>query len=314
MRTPVDQIRDLAASVVQHVARTREAVVLADATRDPRFAADPYIAIQKPKSILCLALAHQGRLAGVLYLENNLARDAFSAGRIELLELLSSQAASAVENALLYSGLQEAGHKLRQANERLEQQVAGRTEELREANEALQRRTEELRLANERLTHELGERERAEAARAALQEEVIRIQRMQLMEVSAPLIPITDEIMVMPLIGTVDELRSQQVLDTLLQGAQRGARVLVLDVTGLRHVDSHAASALVRAANAVRLLGAQAMLTGIRSEVAQTLVELGVDMGDLVIRSTLQSGVAYALGLAGGSSGRARVLGRKVRN
>ena len=73
------------------------------------------------------------------------------------------------------------------------------------------------------------------------------------------------------------------------------AKTAIIDITGVPVVDTQVASALLRAAQAVRLLGAQVMLTGIRPEVAQTLVGLGVNLGDIITRSTLQSGIAYAI-------------------
>ena len=99
-----------------------------------------------------------------------------------------------------------------------------------------------------------------------------------------------------PLIGSIDSRRAQQVLDTLLHGiTERHARIAILDITGVPLVDTQVANALVAAAQAVRLLGAQVILTGIRPEVAQTLVGLGIDLAGLVTRATLQDGIAYAM-------------------
>ncbi len=128
---PIDQSPELAASVVQYVARSKEAVVVENATADSRFARDRYIAGKRPKSLLCLAMLHQGRLVGVLYLENNAATNAFSAERVEILQLVAAQAAVAVENATLYGELRSATEQLRRTNDTLEVQVAQRTEELR---------------------------------------------------------------------------------------------------------------------------------------------------------------------------------------
>src|SRR5206468_4673070 len=96
---PIDQSTDLAASVVQYVARSKETVVLENAGAEARFARDRYIASRRPKSLLCLAMLHQGRLVGVLYLENTAATNAFSAERVAILPLVAAQAAVAVENA-----------------------------------------------------------------------------------------------------------------------------------------------------------------------------------------------------------------------
>jgi predicted ATPase/serine phosphatase RsbU (regulator of sigma subunit) len=131
VRQPIERSSELAASVVQYVARSKETVVLEDATADSRFARDRYIAGRRPRSLLCLAMLHQGRLVGVLYLENNAVTNAFSAERVEILQLVAAQAAVAVENATLYGDLRSATEQLRRANDGLEAQVAQRTEELR---------------------------------------------------------------------------------------------------------------------------------------------------------------------------------------
>jgi rsbT co-antagonist protein RsbR len=141
------------------------------------------------------------------------------------------------------------------------------------------------------------ERKRAEAMyreNIAL-EEAIRAQNATMAELSTPLIPISDEVMVMPLIGTVDSRRAQQVMEALLEGiAERGAATAILDITGVPVVDTQVANALIRAAQAVKLLGAEVILTGIRPEVAQTLVGLGADLQAITTLSSLQSGIAYA--------------------
>jgi predicted ATPase/serine phosphatase RsbU (regulator of sigma subunit) len=131
LRQPVEQSADVAASVVQYVARSKETVVLENAATDPRFARDAYIARHGTKSLLCLGMMHQGRLVGVLYLENNAATAAFSGERVDILQLVAAQAAVAVENAKLYGELRAATNELRQTNDTLEAQVAQRTEELR---------------------------------------------------------------------------------------------------------------------------------------------------------------------------------------
>ena len=101
-------------TIVNYVARTRESVVLSDAANDPKFANCPYIKAHKPKSILCFPLQYQAKLVGIIYLENNLTTDAFTPDRLEVLNLLSSQAAISIENARLYNNLSE----LNQAFER----------------------------------------------------------------------------------------------------------------------------------------------------------------------------------------------------
>ncbi|MEM7112439.1 MAG: AAA family ATPase [Chloroflexota bacterium] len=112
---------NLAASVVNYVANAKTAVVLGNAANESQFAQDPYIRQQQPKSLLCLPLLNQGELSGLLYLENNLTAGAFTEDRLELLNLLSSQAAISIDNANLYANL--------------EQRVVERTAELAEAKE-----------------------------------------------------------------------------------------------------------------------------------------------------------------------------------
>jgi anti-anti-sigma factor len=129
-----------------------------------------------------------------------------------------------------------------------------------------------------------------------LQQQIIDAQRDTLRELSTPLIPITDEVMIMPLIGTIDSGRAQMVMEALLEGvARHQARLVILDITGVAVVDTQVAQAFIQAAQAVRLLGAQVMLTGIQPQIAQTLVTLGVDLSDIITRGSLQAGIASAL-------------------
>jgi class 3 adenylate cyclase/GAF domain-containing protein len=117
--TPIESVgaqgvAPLPVSIINYVARTCKSVVLNDATHEGNFTNEPYIKKHQPKSILCFPLQHQGKLAGIIYLENNLTTEAFTSDRIELLNLLSSQAAISIENARLYNNLTE----LNQAFER----------------------------------------------------------------------------------------------------------------------------------------------------------------------------------------------------
>jgi rsbT co-antagonist protein RsbR len=147
------------------------------------------------------------------------------------------------------------------------------------------------------LSEDVTERKRSEQMyrETVAQAETIRAQQAVLAELSTPLIPISEQVMVMPLVGAVDSQRAQQVLTALLEGiASSRARVAILDITGVSVVDTQVANALIRAAQAVKLLGAQVVLTGIRPEVAQTLVGLGTDLQGIVTRGSLQSGIAYA--------------------
>jgi rsbT co-antagonist protein RsbR len=146
------------------------------------------------------------------------------------------------------------------------------------------------------IARDISDRKRAEAERLQLQEEIIRAQAATLAELSTPLIPINANMLVMPLIGTIDSRRTEQIMDTLLSGiTQHGAHVAILDITGVSGVDAEVANAFIRAAKAVRLLGAQVVLTGIRPDVAQTLVQIGADLDGIVTRGNLQSGIAYGM-------------------
>jgi len=142
----------------------------------------------------------------------------------------------------------------------------------------------------------LAEQERMLADQQAIQEQLIATQQQAIRELSTPLIPLADRLVVMPLVGTIDQARAGQILETLLQGiSAQQAAVAILDVTGIRNVDEGVASALLKTAHAARLLGTEVVLTGISPDVARTLVEIGADLGDVTTHGTLQAGVAHAM-------------------
>ncbi|AKT39626.1 PAS domain S-box protein [Chondromyces crocatus] len=137
---------------------------------------------------------------------------------------------------------------------------------------------------------------RAEAERTALQAQVIEAQESVIRELSTPLLPLADEVLALPLIGVIDSARASVVLETLLEGVvAHQASTVLIDVTGVGVVDSHVADALIRTAKAVRLLGAEVVLTGIQPHVAQTLVTLGVEVGAIVTLRSLKDGIAFAM-------------------
>ncbi|MBD2694684.1 GAF domain-containing hybrid sensor histidine kinase/response regulator [Anabaena catenula] len=103
---PIETSLELSPAIINYVARTKESIILNDATHEGQFIVDPYIQKCQPKSILCLPLLNQGKLVGIVYLENNLTTGAFSQERLEILNLLSSQAAISIENARFYSTLE----------------------------------------------------------------------------------------------------------------------------------------------------------------------------------------------------------------
>ena len=143
---------------------------------------------------------------------------------------------------------------------------------------------------------DITEQKRLEEARLNLQQEIIDAQQAALRELSTPLVPIAEGVVAMPLVGAINAQRAQQIIETLLEGiSERQAETAILDITGVKVVDTQVAQALLRAAQAAQLLGAQVVITGIGAEVAQSLVQLGADLSRIVTRNNLQSGIAYAL-------------------
>ncbi|MBD1938262.1 hybrid sensor histidine kinase/response regulator [Microcoleus sp. FACHB-68] len=136
---PVSSNETLPTSIINYVARTVENVVLNNASAEGTFTKDAYIIKNQPKSVLCTPLIHQGKLSGILYLENNLTTGAFTKERLEVLKLLSVQAAISIENARLYTDLEAANATLEAVNATLEAKVQERTQELQEKNIYLQK-------------------------------------------------------------------------------------------------------------------------------------------------------------------------------
>ncbi|MBN1485483.1 MAG: HAMP domain-containing protein [Chloroflexia bacterium] len=165
--------------------------------------------------------------------------------------------------------LQESQLQLEQWSHELEDRVEERTGELRQAFEQLQQQ-------------------------AQLRENLLRTIR----QMSSPVIPIMKGIIVMPIVGSLDSERAQRVTEDLLSGIERErAQVTILDVTGLAIIDTAVANAILQATAAAELLGAQAILVGIAPEVAETLVHLGLDLGNLRTAATLQQGLRLGLKL-----------------
>ncbi len=121
-------------------------------------------------------------------------------------------------------------------------------------------------------------------------------------ELSTPVIRVFDGVLLLPLVGTVDSHRAQQIMQTVLaQVAEKRARVLILDIAGVPVVDTQVADYLMKATAAVRLLGARTILTGISPSVSRTIVELGVDISSMETRGSLQAGIQLALAFTGRS-------------
>ncbi|QVY61919.1 RsbT co-antagonist protein RsbRA [Cytobacillus gottheilii] len=127
-------------------------------------------------------------------------------------------------------------------------------------------------------------------------ERTVSMQKIALQELSAPLIPVFDNITVMPLVGTIDTERAKQIMENLLQGTvKHRSEVVLIDITGVPVVDTMVAHHIIQAADAVRLVGAKCMIVGIRPEIAQTIVNLGIDLNQITTKNTLKKGVEAAL-------------------
>lgn len=129
-------------------------------------------------------------------------------------------------------------------------------------------------------------------------ERTVKLQRIALQELSASLIPVFEKISVMPLVGTIDTERAKLIMENILEGVvKQRAEVVLLDITGVPVVDTMVAHHIIQAADAVRLIGAKCMLVGIRPEIAQTIVALGINLENFTTTSTLQRGMQEALKL-----------------
>ena len=150
------------------------------------------------------------------------------------------------------------------------------------------------------IIRDISERRRLEQSRQDLQAQVIQSQQDLLHELSTPLFPIHDEVLLLPLVGRIDEERARQCVETLLRGIRAwNSRYAIIDITGVPMVDSHVAAMLVNAATAARLLGTQIILTGIRPEIAVLLVEAGLTRQPIITHGALRDGLATALAALG---------------
>lgn len=135
-------------------------------------------------------------------------------------------------------------------------------------------------------------------------DDVVARQRQELMEVATPVLRLWEGIVAVPLIGTLDSGRSQVVMESLLNGiVEEQAQVAILDITGVPMVDTLVAQHLMKTALAVRLMGAECVISGIRPQIAQTVVHLGIDLGEITTRATLSDALKYALTRTGARLG-----------
>jgi anti-anti-sigma factor len=221
----------LGAGTTGHIIRTRQPVVLRTYEESVAFDREQGIELvgDQCRSWMGVPLIARDKLVGVMAVQSYEQEHLYGESDLALFSTIAAQTAIAIENARLYTRLQEQVHEL-----------------------------------------------------------------------STPVIPVHDRILVLPLIGTVDGRRAQLITARLLEAVQaQRARVVLVDITGVPLVDTKVAQSLLQAAHATRLVGAEFVLVGVRAEVAQTLVTLGLSMGQIVTKNNLRSGIEYALSLMG---------------
>lgn len=131
-------------------------------------------------------------------------------------------------------------------------------------------------------------------------EAVIKRQQEEMLELSTPVVKLWDGILALPLIGTLDSARTQTVMENLLESiVQTGSEIVIIDITGVPAVDTLVAQHLLKTAAAARLMGTQCVISGIRPQIAQTIVHLGVAFGEVITKATLADALAYAFRQSG---------------
>lgn len=158
-----------------------------------------------------------------------------------------------------------------------------------------------INLLIEDLSEELKQREekekelRGKLATIEKQKQTIMQQQDDLMELSSPVIKIWDDVLVLPVIGTVDSRRAQIMMENLLQSiVDSGCTIAILDITGVLRIDTQVANHLIKTVEAVRLLGGECIISGISPAIAQTIVQLGIDLSAIKTKANLQEGMRYA--------------------
>jgi rsbT co-antagonist protein RsbR len=171
--------------------------------------------------------------------------------------------------------------------QRLQQELAGDRQALADANWAVTALLDKLGL----YTIEIYQKGR---------EEVIARQQQDLLELSTPVVKLWDGVLALPMIGTLDSARTQVVMESLLQRiVETGAEIAIIDITGVPTVDTLTAQHLLKTVTAARLMGADCIISGIRPQIAQTIVHLGVDLADVSTKATLADAFRLALGRLG---------------
>ena len=139
-------------------------------------------------------------------------------------------------------------------------------------------------------------------------EQLIRTQQQEILELSTPVVQLWDGVVAVPLIGTLDSERTQMVMENLLQAiVENGASVAIIDITGVPAVDTLVAQHLIKTVAAARLMGAECIVSGIRPQIAQTIVHLGIELGEVATKASLADAIALSfrrlgLRIVGGES------------
>jgi rsbT co-antagonist protein RsbR len=127
-------------------------------------------------------------------------------------------------------------------------------------------------------------------------EDIIRRQQQDLLELSTPVIKLFEGVLAVPMIGTLDSARTQVVMETLLQRiVETGSRLAIIDITGVPTVDTLVAQHLLKTVSAIRLMGAECIISGIRPQIAQTIVHLGIDLQGIASKASLADALALAM-------------------
>lgn len=127
-------------------------------------------------------------------------------------------------------------------------------------------------------------------------DEIIARQQREMLELSTPVVKLWDGILALPMIGTLDSARTQLVMESLLDRImESGSSVTILDITGVPTVDTLTAQHLIKTVTAARLMGAECIISGVRPQIAQAIIHLGVDLGDVTTKATLADAFAFAL-------------------
>ena len=136
-------------------------------------------------------------------------------------------------------------------------------------------------------------------------ESVIQRQQQEMLELSTPVVKLWDGVVALPIIGTLDSSRTQIIMESLLERiVETGSEIAIIDITGVPTVDTLTAQHLLKTVTAARLMGAECIISGIRPQIAQTIVHLGVELGDVITKASLADAFKIALARTGHAIGR----------